>query len=139
VITLCYVTSPTRGGVTFKFKTLKGAQSKAHQLLGVNPKRDPDGYAVSRTTGNCIFIREGCTFEELFPEHQPLVTLQLLDPGWKWPKKAVYGSTEGAIEALNRGDHKHYLAATITDDHGRPTHRCTREVGETRWSVLALP
>lgn len=69
MITLTYVTSPTSTGRTFKFKTLTGARNKARTLVGSYPKIDPDGYAVQRTTGNCLFF-QGTTFEELFPKDQ---------------------------------------------------------------------
>lgn len=52
-------------GRKFKYKTLKGAQKKAHDLVGRFPKHDPDGYAVSRLSGHCLFFL-GTTFEELF-------------------------------------------------------------------------
>jgi len=64
-ITLRYVDSPNASGRTFKFKTLVGARTKARKLVGSFPKQDPDGYAVSRLTGNCLFF-QGVTFKELF-------------------------------------------------------------------------
>lgn len=70
MITLRYVTSPTSTGKAFKFKTLAGARTKARNLVGSYPKLDPDGYAVQRTTGNCLFF-QGVTFDELFPRVCP--------------------------------------------------------------------
>jgi hypothetical protein len=66
MITLLYVNSSSAPGRRFKYKTLAGARTKAHNLVGSNPKRDPDGYAVQRTTGNCLFF-QGVSFVELFP------------------------------------------------------------------------
>ncbi len=61
-----YVTDAYQPSRVFKYKTLNGARRKARKLVGYEPKRDPDGYAVDRKTGNCLFILEGTTFEELF-------------------------------------------------------------------------
>lgn len=65
MITFTYVTSAHKGQI-FKYKTLAAAQKKAEALVGPHPKRDPDGYAVARLSGNCLFFR-GCAFENLFP------------------------------------------------------------------------
>ncbi len=51
---------------TFKYKTLAGAKSKAHALVGTQPKLDPDGYLVNRTTGGCLFF-QGVELKDLFP------------------------------------------------------------------------
>lgn len=67
MITFRYVTDPAHMGKRFIFKTLEGAKAKAHKLVGTLPKLDPDGYAVNRTTGNCLFFF-GTTFSELFPK-----------------------------------------------------------------------
>ncbi len=65
VIQLRYVSNaPDR---TFRYKTLAGARARAHNLVGSNPKRDPDGYAVNRRTGDCLFF-QNVTFEVLFPK-----------------------------------------------------------------------
>ncbi len=69
-IQLRYVDSPIRMGRTFKFKTLAGARTKAHNLVTSRPKRDHDDYAVHPQTGNCLFY-QGVAFEELFPSTEP--------------------------------------------------------------------
>lgn len=51
---------------TLKYKTLEGAMRRARTLMGSHPRKDPDGYAVNRK-GECLFIIEGATFEEVFP------------------------------------------------------------------------
>ena len=66
MITFNYVTSANSKGRTFKYKTLGAAQKRASTLVGPHPKRDPDGYAVGRVSGNCLFFK-GVTFEDLFP------------------------------------------------------------------------
>jgi hypothetical protein len=66
-ITFCYVTDPGKPDKRSQYKTLKAAQAKAQKLVGESPKLDPDGYAVDRKTGNCLFFN-GVTFEELFPK-----------------------------------------------------------------------
>jgi hypothetical protein len=71
MIVLRYVNSPTSRGVTFKYQTLLGAMKRAHRLVTATPKRDHDGYAVHPKTGNCLFLVEGVTFNELFPAIQP--------------------------------------------------------------------
>jgi len=67
MITLNYVTSANSKGRTFKYKTLDAAQKRAFTLVGPHPKRDPDGYAVAKLSGNCLFFW-GVTFEDLFPD-----------------------------------------------------------------------
>lgn len=69
-ITFHYVTSAAGRGRNSSFKTLVAAKKRAHALVGPHPKRDPDGYAVHRVTGNCLFF-QGTTFEELFPSSAP--------------------------------------------------------------------
>ena len=66
MITLTFVTGPHSRDKTYRYKTLGGAMKKAHSLVGRNPRLDPDGYAVSRSSGKCLFF-QGSTFEELFP------------------------------------------------------------------------
>ncbi len=70
MIILRYVTAPGFRERIFRYKTLKGAQMKALTLVGHNPKLDPDGYAVERTTGNCLFF-QGTSFGALFPGAKP--------------------------------------------------------------------
>lgn len=65
-IVLRFITTPTSSGRRFEYKTLAGAKRAAHRLVGSKPKRDPDGYAVHRRSGNCLFFL-GATFEQLFP------------------------------------------------------------------------
>ncbi len=69
-ILLTYVTSSAKSGRRFPFVTLETARRKAHALLSPNPRRDPDGYAVNRQNGHCLWFH-GCTFEQLFPAATP--------------------------------------------------------------------
>ena len=69
LITFRYVTNPAKIGRKYSFKTLEGAQARAHKLVGQRPKVDPDGYVSHRRTGNCLFFF-GCTLTELFPQLQ---------------------------------------------------------------------
>jgi hypothetical protein len=67
MITFRFVDDAARPfGRQFQYKTLAGAQAKAHRLVGGNPRLDPDGYAVHPRTGDCLFF-QGVTFEQLFP------------------------------------------------------------------------
>ena len=65
-IVLRYVTNAITSGITFKFKTLRGARKKVYALFGANPHRDPDGYAVNKY-GNCLFVVSGASYEDIFP------------------------------------------------------------------------
>jgi len=75
-IILRFVNDPSKLGRKFEYKTLAGARKKAQSLVGKHPRLDPDGYAVHRVTGDCLFC-QGATFDELFPtffdEIAPLV------------------------------------------------------------------
>lgn len=73
-----FVDSPAGSGRCSTYKTLAGAQRAAQRLVGSKPKRDHDGYAVHRVTGNCLFF-QGVTFEQLFPAADPQT--QVLDQG----------------------------------------------------------
>lgn len=66
MIRLTYVNSPASRGRKAQYDSLEKARKAAHKLVGPHPKRDPDGYAVDRVTGNCLFF-QGVTFEVLFP------------------------------------------------------------------------
>jgi hypothetical protein len=80
MITLRFIDDHTKTfGRTFRYRTIAGARTKAHQLVGLNPKRDPDGYVSHRTTGNCLFF-QGCTYEELFLNDTQKAFLETLDP-----------------------------------------------------------
>lgn len=70
LIQLRWVSSPSSLGRTFKYKSLRAAQTKAHKLVTAHPKRDHDDYAVHPQTGNCLFY-QGTTFEALFPAAEP--------------------------------------------------------------------
>lgn len=48
-----------------RYKTLGGARRGAHRIVGPNPRFDPDGYAVSRHSGICLFVL-GAGMYELF-------------------------------------------------------------------------
>jgi hypothetical protein len=51
-----------------KYKTLLGARKAAAKDLGTDhPRMDPDGYAVG-VKGDCLFFREGCSAESIFPK-----------------------------------------------------------------------
>lgn len=53
---------------TLKYKTLLAARKAAVKALGTDhPRMDPDGYAVG-VQGDCLFFREGCTAESIFPK-----------------------------------------------------------------------
>ncbi len=54
------------GGRMSMLHSVEAARKRAHALVGAHPKKDPDGYAVSRRTGDCLFF-SGTSFEELFP------------------------------------------------------------------------
>lgn len=64
-ITLRYVCDT--GERTYKYKSVDWAIRRARRLVGSTPKIDPDGYAVHRGNGNCLFFI-GVTKEQLFPE-----------------------------------------------------------------------
>jgi hypothetical protein len=66
-ITLTYVSTPGGAGKKFHYKTLGGARKKASRLVGGFPKFDPDGYAVSRARGDCLFVTGDATLEDIFP------------------------------------------------------------------------
>jgi len=64
MITFRYVTDPSKFGKKYRFKTLKGAQKKALELVGSTPKLDPDGYLVDPRSGSCLFF-QGCSLVDL--------------------------------------------------------------------------
>jgi hypothetical protein len=70
MITLRFVNRPSSLGRTFRFKTLAGAVRKARKLVGSHPLLDPDGYAVQRLTGNCLFF-QGANYIDLFGQEPP--------------------------------------------------------------------
>lgn len=66
-IVLTFVTGPGYPNPSrLTYKTLSGARNKAHKMVGANPKRDPDGYAVNRKNGVCLFVVSGCKYSDLF-------------------------------------------------------------------------
>lgn len=60
-----------KGERTLRPKNMEEAQRWARRLMGRHPKMDPDGYVVNRQTGDCLFLLEGASFEELFPAEDP--------------------------------------------------------------------
>lgn len=66
MITLRYVTDPSKTGKAFHYKTVEGARKKATSLVGKTPKVDPEGYVFSRVTGNCLFVI-GAELIDVFP------------------------------------------------------------------------
>lgn len=102
MILLRYISSPTSRGATFKYKTVEKARLKAHQLVTATPKRDPDGYAVHPTLGNCLFLVEGVTFEELFG-------------AWSEPKYQLSVAQKAFLAALDRTTGR--WTEVLTEEH----------------------
>lgn len=51
---------------TLHYKTLQGAQRGAVRWIGMNPRLDPDGYAISKN-GDVLFFVKDCSYEDIFP------------------------------------------------------------------------
>lgn len=61
MIELVLVGSKTK---TKRYQTIAKAREMARRWLGENPKIDPDGYAVNRTNGDCLFV-QGAELEDV--------------------------------------------------------------------------
>lgn len=99
MIELRFIDDPKKTfGRTFRYRTLAGARAKAPNLVGLDPRRDPDGYYVNHSNGNCLFV-QGATYEDLFLSETQRRFLSELDP-----------SPERWTEVLS---HEHALAGSL--------------------------